>query len=125
MGRSAAVRDEMIAMWRQGLTYEQIGRAYGMTGKGAYAYVHYKPRKQPSDCIYPGLRDWLDRHGTRAGLYGGAGFRCSRKVFYGKLRGASPLTLGDIRRIIRYTGETFEQLFGEGVQEGEQQDTQD
>lgn len=112
MGRSAAVRDEMIAMWRQGLTYEQIGRAYGLTGKGAYSYVHYKPRKQPSDCVYPGLRDWLNRHGTQAELYKGAGIRCCQKAFYDKLRGKSPMTLCDIRLIIRYTGESFEALFG-------------
>ena len=116
--------DEYRELREQGLTYREIAARYGISYQ-AVAQVcaksnicQFKPI-WPKSCVYPGLRNWMNRnHVSRAELYRRMhdGSPCIGKAPYiirDRMTGKSPWRMDEIERLLDITGMTYERLFRE------------
>lgn len=112
---------KMVEMRENGSTYQEIGKAFGLSRQrvcqmiGGQVRSHFK-KITPEDCIYPILRKWMnDNHITRADLcrrlYGNThpknSSRC-RAFLKGINQEAKKNT---IDKYLMVTGLTYEELF--------------
>ena len=114
-------KTEMIKMREAGMTYENIGKAFGISKQAVFAAIGGDVRKRfkpitSEDCIYPNLRKWMnDNRVTRSELcrkfFGNTNPVCHHNVskfMRGTNGGATKHT---IDRYLAVTGLTYEELF--------------
>lgn len=116
---------EMLEMREQGFNYEQIAihfrisrqRVYQIIGSSAVRYYRYITERQ---CIYIGIRDWLNRNKLTITAFVRIVYKKYHSVYYGKLRnyllGKNELRKTMIDRILEVTGLTYEEAFKEVIQ---------
>lgn len=110
----------MVRMRLAGMTLEEIGKTFSVSGNTIGAYiVSLSSRKGGltygtwERVIYPAVRDWLDlnvsSHRMLTELLGRADEDPQNIVR--KLYGTTRLTIKDVKDILSLTGMTFEQAF--------------
>ena len=113
---------EAFALRLDGYTYRELGERYGVSHENIRQVLDSgaKGRKVGlATCIYPKLTQWVIDSGDSFNHINKVAGVCSAShVFYKKLNGESKLTISDIKKILDYTGMTFEEAFGE-VREGD------
>ena len=107
---------EAFAMRLEGYSYREIADKYGVSSERIRQIVGYgaKGRKVGNaKCIYPNLTKWVIENGDSFNHINKETGICSSSTgFYQKLKGTSRLTICDIKKILEYTGMTFEEAFG-------------
>ncbi len=112
-------------MRNQGKTFHEIGAHFGVTYEGVrLVLAHMAPQKRyfravtEKRCIYPGLRDWMNREQVSprrlTAMMGYSTYAGVVRSLSDRLSGRAEIRIGDIRNILRLTGMTFEEAFGDG-----------
>ncbi len=111
---------EAFTMRVDGLSYEEIANKYGVSKQYIYQELCENTKKgNIKGVIYPNLADWLEREDIStqkfAEIIGAKANSSSNKSLISrrKLRGESLFNIREIKRILRYTGMTFEECFAE------------
>ena len=115
-------RDLMRADRAQGMTYEQIGKKYGVTRQYVYQLIGGETKScfrgiTEKDCIYPNLRKWMNENKvsktelTRR-LFGN-GYANNQNYLCKWLTGKGYPIKKTIDKFIKVTGLTYEELFKE------------
>ena len=107
----------------KGMTYREIAGRFGVT---AEAVRQQLSSMEPANfnaitekrCIYPGIRSWMNRqHISTRKLTAMMGYAASSGTV-GRiarvLSGNTEIKIGDIWVLLRLTGMTFEEAFGDG-----------
>lgn len=107
---------EARAMHEAGVTYEEIGKYYGVSKQRAWQIVHSETRegthyhpKTVTRIPYIGLREWMIKNRVSVKELGEL---CGREVFRGKPDNYG-LTKKTADAILRVTGLTYEECFRE------------
>ena len=112
-------KQRMIEMFEQGMTYEAIGKAEGISRQRVFTIIggNVKPHftvLTEKECVYVGIRNWLNENRmTRSGLTRAMyGFHHADRIkkVCDALRGADTHK-HVIDAILRVTGLTYEQAF--------------
>lgn len=113
-------KQQMIAMRKQGHTYEQIARAFNVSRQRVYQLIgvsnksYFRPITEER-CVYPGLRKWMNDNNistvelTRR-LYGSAA-GSNQSYVSAWLKGSKTLYKQAIDRILTVTNLTYEEAF--------------
>lgn len=112
-------------MRRQGKTYREIGEHFGVTYervRQVLAHIEPQPRYfnavQEKACVYPRLRDWMNRNMVSpyrlAAMMGYKSIPAAYTRLKERLAGRSEFRMRDIMGILEVTGMTFEEAFGDG-----------
>ena len=105
-------------MRRQGKTYREIGEYFGVTYeriRQVLAHIEPQPRYfnavQEATCIYPRLRDWMNRNMVSpwrmAALMGYSSVQAAENRLKDRLAGRTEFRMRDIVGILEVTGMTF------------------
>ena len=111
---------EMFEMRVNGATYEEIAEHFSVTKQYVQCtlvgIVDSGREFLKAGCIYPGLSNWMIRTGTRANTLNNKTLHIKfPTAFYRRMKGETLFTIDEIRKILDYTGLTFEEAFGEVV----------
>jgi transposase len=109
---------KMVEMSLDGYSKDQIGKRFGVSAQHVSYLMRSALIKRANaaahECIYHGLKNWMLHHNVSAhkmnidmGLY------ANHQQFVKILKGKANLTIEHIRAIIKYTGLSFEELFGD------------
>lgn len=104
-----------LDMKLDGKSYEEIGNELGCSRQYIEYLLHHRVkeyrRKKCVECIYPGLRKWInENHKTITWLMKELGYS-SFRVVKQKLIGTKIFTIKDIVKIIEISQKPFEYLF--------------
>lgn len=113
---------QMIEMVREGFTYKQIGRVYGVSkqrvhqivSQGDVRYFHPITKER---CIFNGIRNWMNANKVDVAsitrkIYGNTSPTCHQKL-RSYLVGKNEMRMSTIEKLLEITGLTFEQAFKE------------
>lgn len=107
----------MFAMRLDGYTLQEIGEHFGVTRERIRQILESSvksPKANGCKCIYPGLRTWFITSGTSAyRMHKEVGIGKGVTPLYNRLSGEKQFTLQEIKKLLAYTGLTFEEAFGE------------
>ena len=114
-------KEDIVLMFKMrvdGMTLEEIGKEFGVTRQRVQQLLEANT-KDPAlrkvhgcECIYPALLDWMVTNCVSAyKLRKECGFGKTIDSFYARLRGVRPFDIDEIRKILDYTGMTFEEAF--------------
>ena len=108
----------MFSMRLNGYSLREIGDHYGVTHERIRQILESSVKAPKIDrgckCIYPGLKTWFITSGTSAHrMHKEVGIGKGVTPLYNRLSGEQQFTLQEIKRILAYTGLTFEEAFGE------------
>ena len=104
-----------------GLTYDEIAEHMGVSRQAVHEALHraMDNGRVYAKCVYPGLRRWMIDHNiSRRQLALALRPGVKPGWLYYKLEGRFRLSMGDVKAILKYTGMTFEEAFGEEEQDG-------
>ena len=112
-------------MRKQGMTYREIGECFGVTYEGIrLVLAHMEPQERyfravtEKRCIYPGIREWMNQEKISprrlAAMMGYSTYTGVVRSLGDRLSGRAEIRIGDIRNILRISGMTFEEAFGDG-----------
>lgn len=100
-------------MLLEGATQTDVAKIFGVSRQYIYQlFGSITPKGKHMRCVYPGLAEWMLGNNKRAKDFE-AVMSAKMPTVYAKFSGRVRITLEDIRAILRYTGLTFEQAFGE------------
>lgn len=111
----------MFTMRVNGSTFDEIGKEFGVTRERIRQILEANT-KDPAmkgmkksagcKCIYPALADWMVANCCPAyKLRKESGVCKSMTTLYYKLQGRNPFNLDEIKKLLAYTGMTFEEAF--------------
>lgn len=109
---------KMFEMRVNGATYQEIADYFHVTKQ----YVHSTLSQFVGEgytvgtvkCVYPGLKRWMLTTGTSAKEINKKLQMCSHpSMFYNRIRGKTQFTIQEVKKILAFTGLTFEEAFGE------------
>lgn len=114
---------KIVQMRLDGYTMQQIADEYGVTKQCIQQKIssitkNYTPRqggvrKIDEKIIYPNLAKWIFDNGYSVGSFAKRlGMSCSNNLLI-KLHGERSINMAEIRRMLEFTGRTFEYLFAE------------
>lgn len=112
---------EMLEMHENGSSYEEIGKAFSLSRQRVFQLIggqvrNYTKEVTPEDCIYPNLRNWLNKNCITR-------FKLCRMIrgdtnlghcnaVYAFLKGENKhVTKYTIDKYLKVTGLTYEELF--------------
>lgn len=109
---------EMFEMRVNGVKYEEIAERYQVSRQRVHqilsGIVEGKKGKRPTKaCIYLGLREWM--HSNDVSVFK---LNCNSTKFanpsllYMRLWGETKFGIDEIKKVLAYTGLTFEEAFG-------------
>lgn len=108
---------QMFEMRLDGFSLEEIGQHFGITRQRVQQILGDKPVKygRPvSKCVFPGIVKFLCKHNLSVRQFGtNLGYSGNSLTIYHKLWGINKFTMPEIKKILAYTGMTFEEAFGE------------
>lgn len=118
---------EMDKLKREGKTYEEIAQQFGISRQRVFQILgkmdkrYFKPISKK--CVfYPGLRNWMNENRISFTELCRRVYGKYHTMQYGYLwqytSAQHPMKIGLIIKLINITGLTFEQLFLEGVENG-------
>ena len=111
---------EMVRMRRAGCTYEEIGKAIGVSRQcvhaeisGIVGKVRIIKRSALGDCIYPNLKQWLIENSiTMIKLSRMIGLKSNNTEHVRRrLCGEIDFTISEIMALLKASGQTFEHMF--------------
>lgn len=111
-------REEKIkayVMCLDGATLQEAADEFGVTREYIRQILSPNKRK-PKEyyCIYTGLRNWLIEHKYSCPRFiDECGLPLTGNTFLTKIKGKSEFTIVEIKKILSYTGMTFEEAFGQ------------
>lgn len=116
---------ESVVDWKEagkmlcdGATFSDIAEHFGVSRQ--YIQTHYTQHKRGAkikNVAYKGINDYIKESGESIGslgtkLFGAGGGQAGYQKFHNMITGrVKSAKISDIRRIIEYTGKTFEELF--------------
>lgn len=106
---------EAFTMRVDGFTYQEIANKFGISRE----CVQQKLRREingnkasSKNCIYPGLVNWMRGKGFSAfELNAKAGICKNIQAFYNRLYGRTGWEMDEIKKILAFTGLTFDEAF--------------
>lgn len=110
-----------FVMRLDGMTYEEIGNMFGVTGDNVRKSLaeYARQRKGGFACIFPGIEKWMKEHKYTVSRLGRElNIAPSRTWLANKLNGRTKFSMPEIKKILAFTGMTFEEAFGEEVELG-------
>lgn len=115
---------EMYRMRLEGKSYQDIADRFGVSRQYVYRLIGQQCKSEPYRNVnvrYTGLRKWMNESNySVANLARESG--CTDNHSYvtitSYLQGSPRMDIDSIRKILRFTGMTFEEAFGEAEQEG-------
>ena len=118
MTREQAI--EAFTMRVDGYTYQEIANKFGISRE----CVQQKLRREingnksiSKNCIYPGLVNWMRGKGFSAfELNKKAGICKNIQAFYNRLYGRTGWEMDEIKKILAFTGLTFDEAFATETQ---------
>jgi len=114
-------KEDVVVMFKMrvdGKTLEEIGKEFGVTRERVRQLLEAHAKgisKEHNRCksIFPGLRDWmLENCCAGYKMCHETGLGITIQSFYSKIQGKRPFKIDEIRKILAYTGLTFEEAFG-------------
>lgn len=103
-----------------GMTFQEIGDHFGVTRQ--YIESCFKPerKRKPINknfkCIYPGLKKWMvENNVSIMKMHDDLHPYSNHLTLYRNMKTEGLLTIDKIKKILSYTGLTFEEAFGEEV----------
>lgn len=116
---------EMFGMRLDGATYQEIADKYGITRQRVHALIGEPKNTRVRNLdfvVYIGLRKWMEENDISLSMFTkmikGAGVSSSRMK--DKLQGKCAFTLKEIIKIVNETGVSFEELFMQEQDLGEE-----
>lgn len=114
---------EMYRMRLEGKSYQAIADRFGVSRQYVYQLFGQKYKSEPYRNVnvqYTGLRKWMNESNySVAKLARESGCTDhSYGTITSYLQGSPRMDIDSIRKILRFTGLTFEEAFGEAEQEG-------
>jgi len=114
----------MFTMRVNGSTLDEIGKKFGVTRERVRQILAAntkdpvtKGMKESAGCkcIYPALADWMITNCCPAyKMCKETGLCKTVTTLYYKLQGRNPFNIVEIKKLLAYTGMTFEEAFGTG-----------
>ena len=114
---------EMYRMRLEGETYRAIGDRFGVSRQYAYRLIGQQCKSEPYRNVnvqYTGLRKWMNESNysvAKLARESGCTDNHSYVTITSYLQGSPRMDIDSIRKILRFTGLTFEEAFGETEQE--------
>lgn len=114
---------EMHRMHLEGETYQAIADRFGISRQYAYYLLSQKKLYRNVNVQYTGLKSWMKKFNySVAKLARESG--CTENHNYvtviSYLQGSPHMDIDSIRKILQFTGLTFEEAFGEEKQEDDE-----
>lgn len=114
-------REEKIKAFEMrldGMTFQEIGDHFGVTRQCIEGYLKpNRTRKKPYKnfkCIYPGLKKWmLENCVSVMTMHDDLHLYANHPTLYRFMKGKALPTMDVIKKILAYTGLTFEEAFGQ------------
>ncbi len=109
---------EMYRMRLEGETYRAIGDKFGVSGQYVHQLLGQKYKPEPYRNVnvqYTGLRDWMNECNysvAKLARESGCTDHHSYFTITSYLQGSPHMDIDSIRKILRFTGLTFEEAFG-------------
>ena len=106
---------EMFRMRLEGKTLQEIGNKYGITRERVRQILSYgskeeKVLKIKKYCIYKKISEYMAKNHITVGEIGEILGICRTSVVY-KLKGDTAFKIDEIKKILKFTGMTFEECF--------------
>ena len=103
---------EMFRMRLEGKTLQEIGNKYGITRERVRQILLHGSRevKINKRCIYKKLSEDMKKNNITVEKIGEI-MGVSRTSAFCKLKGEKPLKINEIKKILKFTGMTFEECF--------------
>ena len=107
-------------MRMDGMTFQEIGDHFGVTQQCIEACFKPERKRKPINrnfkCIYPGLKKWmLENRVSIMKMHDDLHLYDSPLSMYRNMKTEGMLTIDRIKKILAFTGLTFEEAFGEEV----------
>lgn len=107
-------------MWLDGKTFTEIGNKFGVTGEAVrVALTINERRKKDFVCIYPGLKKWIIEHNYSVSRFVREldPSRTQTWIMH-KFRSKTDFDVHEVKKVLAFTGLTFEEAFGEEAEPG-------
>lgn len=114
---------EMYRMHLEGETYQAIADRFGVSRQYVYQLFGQKYKSEPYRNVnvpYTGLSKWMNESNysvAKLARESGCTDNHSYVTITSYLQGSPRMDIDSIRKILRFTGMTFEEAFGEAEQE--------
>jgi transposase len=113
---------KMFEMRLDGLSYEEIGKKVGLSRQRVHQIICVSETKRTSNLdyvIYPGLKKWMKENSINATALQRMMYQTSNTCrAKQKLSGEVKFNIHDIKKIIKVSGLTFEELFLTNEEQG-------
>ena len=110
-------KDKINLMREQGKSYQYIADTFGVSRQRIHQILNYpynRKNKTATLCIYKGLSEVIyDRKISVSKLCEATGINTDRVTLGHKLKGESDFKISEIKKILKFTGMTFEECFAE------------
>jgi transposase len=109
--------DLIMKCLEDGMNYSEIAKQLGVSRQCVHqsvqAYENFKVKE--TACIYTGLRNWMNKHKVRVSKLVSmcSDYNTHRQTMGGYLNGRHDIPKSAIDAILKVTGLTYEQAFGE------------
>ena len=114
---------EMYRMRLEGKSYQAIADRFGVSRQYAYRLIGQQCKSEPYRNVnvpYTGLKKWMNESNysvAKLARESGCTANHSYVTIISYLQGSPRMDIDSIRKILRFTGMTFEEAFGEAEQE--------
>ena len=114
---------EMYRMRLEGKSYQAISDRFGVSRQYVYRLIGQQCKSEPYRNVnvpYTGLKKWMNESNysvAKLARESGCTNNHSYVTIISYLQGSPRMDIDSIRKIIRFTGLTFEEAFGETEQE--------
>lgn len=114
---------EMYRMRLEGKSYQNIADRFGVSRQYVYQLIGQQCKSEPYRNVnvpYTGLKKWMNESRysvAELSRESGCTDNHSKGTIASYLKGSPRMDIDSIRKILRFTGLTFEEAFGEAEQE--------